>query len=169
MQSPGIITQRLTLQDDTCDENDDENEVQSLLEEVIVDLQTLSGTKLCERINQRKVLLSDILDESTDPNEKEMVQRMLSPYAQYQFLQEHLDEYDIITVLASLDPDHPFLLRHIEHETILESDHPYHAAQWGYVMSVQETMKPKNLANYLVAVIEQLQVKAEEDKKIVTL
>jgi hypothetical protein len=44
------------------------------------------------------------------------VKRMLSPHAQYQFLLEHLDEYDIIAVLASLDPDHPFLLRHIEHE-----------------------------------------------------
>jgi hypothetical protein len=36
-------------------------------------------------------------------------------------------------------------------------------------MSVQETIKPKSLANYLVAVIKQLQAKAQEDKKIVTL
>lgn len=123
MSTPSTITQRL------------ETQHPELLPEVVTDLQLLRWEKLCERISQWMLYLSDILSEWWIAEDVATLTMIQSPRNQLAFLEEHLEVYEIIAVLISVDPSSPLLEKYLRQlsEITIEHEHVGETiAVWAY-------------------------------------
>ena len=128
----------------------------------------LKGEKLRERVAQRKVFLYTLLDNPTLSDESpEIIERILSPFAQMQFLQEHCKRDEILAILISIDPEHPFLDKYIE--PIFDEDDPHLEIAGMFLDTYERVCTPTQQVNILMWAIGQIAEQNEKKSKVISL
>jgi hypothetical protein len=157
MKKPWTITQRL------------EDQSPKLLHEVVTELKILKGIRLSIRVLERKQFIYDLLELSPD---EQTLKIILSPYAQIQFLEEHLHRHEIMNVLLSVEPDTPLLDRYITLATIPKQTDPYFEEMGltvEYMNMVNRDISSEQLCTNLMSKIDALVTKVISQKEIINL